>query len=326
MSYTTYSIIVKADTDRAELEAALSENFKFYNVRSVFTPFEGVVCQLSKRFKDVSFERFPGNFFTSLDEVSSYFNQMEEKLVALSKQYSNHPFAFVAVDCYGGLCGSEGYVIKNGSKIFEQEEHHSGHMAILKQLDSAYNTWFYHPFTRYFFSSMGGINGEVINFTIPALTMAFHMELKDESSFEINATNNELFVADPKRFDVYLMQLADGRVKVMGSLYDDSRETIDYLTNLLDEVFIGITFYIEIDDFKTGAKYTVANTGKEAFDRLAAISYRATAFNTRTLSFDDTATASDNDANDKTTSQNNTAPPRKEGFFDKIVRKIFGSV
>jgi hypothetical protein len=49
----------------------------------------------------------------------------------------------IRVDCFGGKCTSDGYIIKNGEEIFEQSPHHSAHQILLKRIYPNYNSWFF---------------------------------------------------------------------------------------------------------------------------------------------------------------------------------------
>ncbi len=49
MSYKTFNIIVKTENDENEIKEYLSNNFKFFNVKQIFEPFSGLVCQANEK-------------------------------------------------------------------------------------------------------------------------------------------------------------------------------------------------------------------------------------------------------------------------------------
>lgn len=310
MSYKTYNIIIKIneESEVENLKKSLGEAFKFYNIREFFTPFKGIACQASENFKEYPFERFPDNFFKNQEEVEDYFSEVENNVIEFSKKQRDLEMAYIEVDCYGGECTSNGFIVKNGEKTLNQDVFHSGHMKILNALDGQYNSWHFYPFTRSFFTDKGGINGEILNFSFPAIWMAFNMEVENNPSFEIRAAENELLVIDKDKFEIYLMNLGRERIKVLGRLFKDDTETINELRDLINEALEGIEFYIEIDGFENGGKTVVSSISKQAFAKVAQVSYRERPFNERKIVF----------------SPENNRVEKKEGFLSRFLKNIFG--
>lgn len=317
MSYHTYSIIIKADKEIPEVKKSLLEDFKFSNVKEFFTPFKGIICQTSESFKQYPFDRFPDNFFKSQDEVENYFSETENKLTDFSRKNKDLKIAFVEMDCFGGKCTSNGYLMINGSKVFEQDVHHSGHMILLKEIDNKFNSWFFYPFTRSFFSDKGGINGEISNFSLPAIWMSFNTELGSDPEFEINVSENELQILNVNRFEFYLMKLGRERIKAMGRLFSNDEENIKFIKKLLTENFEGIEHYFEIDNFETGQKYLVANFSEERYNQITSVSYRANAFNERPFQYSDETSST-------YSNQKENVEHKNEGFWGSLLKKIFG--
>jgi hypothetical protein len=311
MSYNTHNIIVTIENDENELIVYFSENFKFFNTKIFYTPFRGIVCQSFESWTDYPFDNFPDNFFKNQIEVENYFgNGIHEKVKNFSLQFPNKEIAYTNVDCYGGKCSSEGYVIKNNNKIQEQESHHSGHKYIIQKIYPEFNTWFFYPFTRTFYNDQGGLNGEIVNFTLPAIWMSFNMELSENPDFEINVTENELLILNRNLFEIYLMSLSQERIKVMGTLIKNDKETIDLLIKLLESNLEGIEHYIEIDNFENAEKYVISNFDKEKYLKIASESYRKVPFNERTFQFPD---------NNSNTTKSNL--PKKKGFWNRLFGK-----
>ena len=343
MSYHTYSIVFKADKHVTELKKALSEDFRFSNIREFFTPFKGIICQTSESFKQFPFDRFPDSFFKSQNEVEEYFSATENKLIDFSRKNNDLKIAFIEMDCFGGKCASNGYLIVNGTKIFEQDVHHSGHMILLKQIDDKFNGWFFYPFTRSFFSDKGGINGEISNFSLPAIWMSFNMELGSDPEFEINVSENELQILNENRFEFYLMNLGRERIKAMGRLFSNSEENIKFIERLLTNNFEGFEHHFEIDDFETGQKYLVANFKEEKYNQISSVSYRANAFNERPFQYSEEASSTPSNQtenveqkkekpfqySDETSSissnQNENIEQDKESIWRRFIKGIFGN-
>ena len=323
MSYHTYSIVIKADKEIADLKKYLLEDFKFSNVREFFTPFKGIICQTSESFKQYPFDRFPDNFFKSQDEVEKHFSETETKLIDFSRKNNDLKIAFVEMDCFGGKCASNGYLMINGSKVFEQDVHHSGHILLLKEIDDKFNSWFFYPFTRSFFSDKGGINGEISNFSLPAIWMSFNMELGTNPEFEISVSENELLILNENKFEFYLMNLGKERIKAIGRLFSNDEENIKFIKKLLADNFEGVEHYFEIDNFETGQKHWIASLSEERYNQIASVSYRANAFNERPFQYSD-ETHSAHSAHSAHSNQKENVEHKNEGFLGKLFKKIFG--
>lgn len=314
MSYKTYNVIarINQESEKEQLKSFLSESFKFYNIREFYTPFTGIICQANDNFKRYEFDKFPDNFFIDQDAVEDYYAYSENRVIEFSKQHGDLDIAYVEVDCFGGQCSSNGFVIRNGVKISNEDVSHSAHMKLLQAIDSNYDSWHFYPFTRSFFTDKGGINGEVLNFSFLALLMAFSMEVENKPDYELNAAENEMQILYKEQFELYLMNFGRERVKVLGRLFDTSAETIDEIKSLLSEALTGLEYYVEIDNFENGEKDLVSSISKEKFQSVARVSYRAKPFNERKIEFSPEVENA------------GMAPEKKESFFGKLIKKIFG--
>lgn len=315
MSYRTYNIIIKIneETETEDLKNRLTEHFKFYNIREFFTPFRGIVCQANNKFKEYSFEQFPDQFFRNQDEVEDYYSESENHAVEFSKKNGDLEVVYIEVDCFGGRCASNGFVIQNGVKTQNEDVFHSAHMKLLHAIDPQYDSWHFYPFTRTFFTDKGGINGEILNFTFLAVLMAFNMEVEHNPDFEFNAAENEMQILLKDKFELYLMNLGRERIKVLGRLFDNRAETINEVKNLLNEALQGLEYYIEIDNFENGEKDSVSSISREKFQSVARVSYRSQIFNEIKIDFSPDV---------KEPVKNVTT--KKEGFFGKFFKNIFG--
>jgi hypothetical protein len=287
MSYRTYSIIIKEDKDKlSELKQIMNDNFKFHHVREIYTPFTGIVCQSNETFKKVSFEKFSDNFFKNQQEVQDFYEiETQNNLIKFSKKYSEKQIAFIDVDCYGGKCNSEGFVLKNGIKIFDQEINHSGHKIILQKIDAEFNTWFFYPFTRTFFGDKGGINGDILDFTFAVIYMTINADFGNDKNFTINGAENELLLLKENSFELYFMKISDKWIKINGILFNNDKETIEYLKKLLVETFSGLEYNFNIDDFETGETINISSISNEKKIEVTSKSYRINAFNERKFEY-----------------------------------------
>jgi hypothetical protein len=324
MSYRTYSFITKTEGDNELLKAAITKEFPFHWVREIFTPFRGVVCQVFHSYREVDYQRFPDQRFKNQEEVEDYFeNHTENHLVTFSKAHPKLSFAFVEVDCFGGKCSSNGYILKNGEKIFENEPHHSGHMELLARLDPVSQSWFFYPFRRSFFQDKGGFHGELVNVAFPALWMVLDIDYGKNPAYDFQAFENEMLLTKIKEYDLYLMKVDEERVKVMGTFEVMSEENVEEVKQLIHECFGGMLYYFSLDNFETGEQMIFQTMDDELAKRLAATSYRANAFNERPFIYDDIEEERETEAVEKEKQPAEKEPQAKpaatvveEGFED----------
>ncbi len=260
MSYSSYSIIIPEEKDKlSDLKSIVTANFELYNVREIYTPFSGIVCQA-----DASFE--------------SDLMQFSEKLI-------NKEIAYIEVDCFGGKCSSEGFIVKNGIKVFEQNFHHSAHKILLQKLDPNFASWFYYPFRRYFFIDKGGINGDILDFTFTVLCFTLMSDFDDNKDYIFRFAENEALLIKENGFELYFMKVSDQWTKVLGRIFNDSEETIDDIKNLLEDTFLGLEYNFNIDDFQIGETLNIASINDELKKKYTSNSFRADAFNTRPFEY-----------------------------------------
>lgn len=247
-----------------------------------------MVCQAYHSYRELEFKRFNSDYFKNQGEVEKYFeNHTENHLVEFSKAYPNHDFAFVEVDCFGGKCNSNGYIIKAGGKIFENESYHSGHMDLLARLDDTCESWFFYPFSRTFFQDKGGVNGEMLNIGFGALWMIINIDYGKNPEFGIQFAENEMMLTKIGQYDLYFMKVDDVRIKIMGTFSVMSEHNVNEMKELIQDCFVDLEYYFSLDNFETGERVVLQTMDDQLAQRLAATSYRANSFNNRPFIFSD---------------------------------------
>jgi hypothetical protein len=134
---------IKDETDN-DLIGKIKEYFPLFNVKTFSTVFNGIIGQAD--VKQICAEIDDDE--KSEEILDAIF--IEDKLIDFSKIYPNKIFGYIEMDCSGGICLYEGFVVKNGGKIIKQECEHEGHINILKKINKNYDGYFFEPFTREF--------------------------------------------------------------------------------------------------------------------------------------------------------------------------------
>ena len=137
---------IKHETDNGFVYK-LKENFPLFNVRIFSKDFCGIIGQA-----------YIDTIYTENDEEYEEILKgiyIENELINFSKSYPEKIFGYIEMDCHGGLCLYEGFVVKNAELIFRQKLEKNGHINILKKISKNYNGPFFEPFTREFLKENG---------------------------------------------------------------------------------------------------------------------------------------------------------------------------
>lgn len=324
MSYITYNIIAKIENNRDALIDNLTKNLRYQYVHEFFTPFHGVICQTNDNLRDISLTQFKQEQFNNEADKIYKENQLRDYSIELSKNFTDAEIAFIHIDCFGGKCSSNGFVVKDGQKIYENDGGHSAHMDILKKISADYSGWHFYPFTRNFYSCKagvkGGIMGDIVNFTLPAIWMSFDMEFGKNPSYHIAVTKNELVVHKTNFFEFYFMKIDGQWLKVLGTIFDDSAENLADMENAISENLSGLEYQVQFDLFDGSFQKKIGTLPTELGFEISQRSYRYKAFNERPFQFHPTEnnsqqTGSRQDENGEKFSNNN------KGFFYKLFRR-----
>ncbi|QEM13024.1 hypothetical protein [Mucilaginibacter rubeus] len=325
MSYITYNLIAKIENNRDALIEALTKNLRYQYVHEFFTPFHGVVCQTNDNLREIPFTRFTEeNFNNEADKIYKVENQLRDYSIELSKSFADTEIAFINVDCFGGKCSSNGFVVKNGQKIYENDGHHSAHMDVLKKISADYSGWHFHPFTRNFYSRKagvkGGIVGDIVNFTLPAIWMSFDIEFGKNPAYRIVIAKNELLVEKANFFEFYFMKIDDNWLKVLGTIFDDSAENLADMENTMSENLSGLEYQVQFDLFDGSFQKKIGTLPVERGFEVAQQSYRYKAFNERPFQFQPPG----NNSQQTGLKQDENAggfSNDKKGFFSRLFRR-----
>ncbi len=81
------------------------------------------------------------------------------------------------------------------------------------------------------------------------------------------------------------MKVNDDWTKVLGRIFNDSKETIHDIKNLLEDTFLGVEYNFNVDNFQTGETLNIASINDELKKKCTSNSFRANAFNTRPFEY-----------------------------------------
>jgi hypothetical protein len=146
---------IKDETDN-EFIHKIKEKFPLFNVKTFFANFNGIIGQLYTDSIEYSFEHdfekceTDEEFHKIWKKIDYVKESIKNDLLDFSKLHLNKIFGYIELECHGGTCESEGFVVKNGKSIYNQEWEDEGHINILKKINSKYEGFFFEPFTRNF--------------------------------------------------------------------------------------------------------------------------------------------------------------------------------
>jgi hypothetical protein len=266
MSYNTFSIITAVDGtgDYTKLHTDISNLFPQAKIRQVIHPFKGIVGQID--LKEIDREE--------IDDI------LENSPAAISKLNPEKKIAFIEVDCFGGQCTSEGKVMLDGEVVLDEEIDHIAHVKLLKLISDNYQTWHFEPFTREYFEKKGGIWGQINDGPLKFFGLGLAVAYKDNPLFRVDMTMNELLLQKFGKFTLYLMEPLENTIKVLGSVYDDSAETLDEITAIINEHILYTKAYVFIELIDKDELVKLNNFGEDGFRESL---YRFKAFNEQTF-------------------------------------------
>jgi len=130
-------------------------HFQFVQAKRFNSQFEGIIGQVDeykieqKSYTDRDFLK--NNNCIDLDNAFDIIHKFEDKISEFSKRFPKKSFVYIEVDCSGGICFYDGFIVKNGEINYRLENSHNGHIELLKKLNKNFKNWNFEPFRRGFF-------------------------------------------------------------------------------------------------------------------------------------------------------------------------------
>jgi hypothetical protein len=171
--------------------------------------------------------------FNDEDELVKYvYGGFEEQIRLFSKKHPHHKCIYIQVDCFGGICQYGGYALLNGQKIKEESRSYDGHIYLLREIDSEYNSWYFDPFTRDAFIKKATVQG-LFDFALGPLWVSLKDNFPD---LIIRASAEIVSIEDNNKFHIWFTQEKDDQpISINGRLYDVSPATLDQLKMIFKE-------------------------------------------------------------------------------------------
>ncbi|MNK32747.1 hypothetical protein D3C87_512150 [compost metagenome] len=310
MSYNTLSLITSLDNDDEfeKLKINFIEMLEDFQIRKFNHPFKGVVAQYNLKNSDKS------------DKKES----TEQIVKNISRLYQQKKIALIEVDCFGGKCDSEGKIYANGDLIAEEDYDHTSHFKLLKIINDNYQTWHFEPFTREFFTKKGGIWGQINDEELIYFGLGIATAFQNNPLYRVQMTHNELILEKKGEYYIYLMQPLSNRIKILGSIDNDSNETLEDLKNVLKEHILYAKSYVFLDLIDKDEFIKLVNLED---DEMTEALYRFQSFNDRPFP----STVDTNNEKDEKEQATETEDilkkevdmPVNNSWWDKIMR-LFG--
>lgn len=120
----------------------IKEFFPCFTVKKFEDGFSGVIGQLDLG----RLEKIHNILNKNIEDT----DEIENNIIDFSKLFRDKIFGYILMECFGGICYYEGFVVKNGEKIFNQEGSKDGYINILNKINNKYKKNYFEPFTREF--------------------------------------------------------------------------------------------------------------------------------------------------------------------------------
>jgi hypothetical protein len=226
----------------------IKKSFQFIQVKRFDDQFQGIVGQIN----EVTVERncdnaefLEKNNCKELEDVFEIIACFEDKVIDFSEKFPKKSFAFIDVDCFGGVCSYNGFVVKNG-EILNNENGSNGHIQLLKQLNPNFKEWYFEPFSRDFFIKKGDIKGEIKNFSIAALWLALKKDYPNGRKYYIDGGANSLILRCHNKY-YYYFTTSNQNIEITGVIYNDEEKIINEIVDIPDNSFRGLVYELEIN-------------------------------------------------------------------------------
>lgn len=184
-------------------------------------------------------------------------------VILFSKKFPNRKFAFIDVNCFGGVCFYEGFIAQNGKVIFEEASNEIGHINLLQQINPHFSGSYFEPFTRNFFTKKGKIEGIIEECSTQYLNGILKKHKLDSKYYDNgNITQVILTLLNPynHKFEYYLSFAAyknnPKKIELTGVIFNDAEPIINEIENIIKNIFNKLKYNIKIAlDTKTMEYY-----------------------------------------------------------------------
>jgi hypothetical protein len=221
MGFYLRCAIAKVDDDALadKIAAQMTSLFPpFVKVRRFASPFAGVIAgyDYTKTHEDIV-ENFAAHGYP--DEDAAYedaYEGVDNRMRQLSSAFAALPFAYVNVDCFGGTCMYDGYVVKDGEVLHSEPFSSAAHVRLFEYLGVRDAQWHFAPFTRGFMET-GEAAPEV------RLPTTFYVHARWDEPFRLAAMRASML---PAPWKVTIMTERDC-VVIYGDQFAASLNTVD---------------------------------------------------------------------------------------------------
>lgn len=223
--------------------------FPFVQAKFFDSGFKGIVGQVNedKIHFDIEINGLLEKYnVNSLDEAFERIYEFEDKTVAFSKMFPHKKFAYIDVLCFGGTCLYEGFVVKDGEIILKESSSYGGHIVLLQAINPIFRDFYFAPFTRDFFTKKGEISGIIRDFSMGGLWVLLQTDYGDTGKYHFNGSHSSLFLENHDKFFFSFKSDGDRQIKVSGTIYNDSPETIKEIEKVIENLSQAMNCTIQI--------------------------------------------------------------------------------
>ena len=211
--------------DAARVETAMRALFPaFVTVRRFTAPFAGVIAAYDYQKAE---EAVPDDDDDAYEEACG---AIDNRMPQLSHELGALPVAFVWVDCFGGTCMYNGFVMRDGVKIHTEDGSSSAHVRLFMHLGVEDAQWYFPPFSRGFMETGVGADDN-------RLPVTFHVHARWDESFRLAAIRASML---PPPWKVTILTERDC-VVTYGEQFVASINTVDDHVELRGKSFADLT-------------------------------------------------------------------------------------
>jgi len=224
--------------DDNEVLTAIIREFPYLKVKLFHSNMDGIVGQLDEQLPQTysdSPEQWAIFNVSNEEELLDKLFSFDDSVIAFSKLFPDRKFAYIYVDCFGGVCTYDGLVAQDGEVIFRQPYKDGGHITLLQQLQPDYKEYYFAPFTRDFFTKKGSITGRIKDFTVAGLWAVLNTDYTDQTKYLVTATAYHTGIRRlPDEYYIGFDVQEGHSIKVAGSIYNDTPGMIQEIEDIIN--------------------------------------------------------------------------------------------